>query len=875
MPSTPTYPGVYVEELPSGVRTVTGVSTSIGAFLGYFSRGPMDEAVRIFSYGDFERIFGGLRSDSEAAYAIRQFFLNGGSEAYVVRVAAAVSAATAAWTLQDDAGADVLTLSASDPGAPGNDLRIEVEYGSASDPTSEFTVHLFVDGEGTPRETHADLTVATAEAAINGASAWLDVSVPASASTNRPAQSGTTGGQIGTLAAQTDDTVEVLVNGAVVGTFSWGTSLTTVTGAASRLQGHLQGLGGSLVGATVTAADDRLRILTNSGSDDDEVSLRDTGGGTVVATLLLDAGNAVVNPQRFAFEGGVDAEPSAATVELMDAVGGSGVLQAAAASPGDWGNAIRVDVDHGILDPSGDPDTDFNVTVSEMGTVAGRLQPVQEETFTGMVLDPTSRRFLVDVADGSDLVSFSLVGAPGPGSRPAQTGTVSDSLGTGPGEVDPASLAGGETMQVSLDGGTTEVTVTLGTGPFATAPALASSLQAAIRAASPLLDQATVQVLGSTATRRFLRIKAGTDDPADIVTFSDNGTGDTLAGLLGLDDPARANVQHYVLGASEAVGAQGLPGGARLVGHDGGLPGATELIGGSSAKTGMHALAGVDLFNLLCIPDTMRLSEAEAAQVAGEATGLCEAERAFYILDVPQPSNPLDEPEEIKEWMDENGGLRHRNVALYYPRPVVPDPLNDFRPRPVASSGTMAGVYARTDGTRGVWKAPAGTEASLRGVQSLEYRLTDAENGVLNPIAVNALRTRPVIGNVAWGARTLMGADALASEWKYVPVRRTALFIEESLFRGTQWVVFEPNDSTLWSQIRLSVGTFMNGLFRQGAFQGSKPADAYFVRCDAETNPQADIDRGIVNILVGFAPLKPAEFVILKFQQMAGQSEGG
>jgi hypothetical protein len=171
-----------------------------------------------------------------------------------------------------------------------------------------------------------------------------------------------------------------------------------------------------------------------------------------------------------------------------------------------------------------------------------------------------------------------------------------------------------------------------------------------------------------------------------------------------------------------------------------------------------------------------------------------------------------------------------------------------------------------------VWKAPAGTDASLLGVQQLEYNVIDGENGVLNPLGINSLRTFPVFGPICWGARTLFGADQLADDYKYVPVRRLALYLEESLFRGTQWVVFEPNDAPLWAQIRLNVGAFMQDLFVQGAFQGSTPQQAYFVKCDSETTTQTDINNGIVNIVVGFAPLKPAEFVIIKIQQMAGQA---
>jgi phage tail sheath protein FI len=211
-----------------------------------------------------------------------------------------------------------------------------------------------------------------------------------------------------------------------------------------------------------------------------------------------------------------------------------------------------------------------------------------------------------------------------------------------------------------------------------------------------------------------------------------------------------------------------------------------------------------------------------------------------------------------------------QNAAVYFPRVSVPDPLNENRSRMVGSSGTLAGVWARIDGQRGVWKAPAGTEAGLVGA-TLAVNLTDLDNGSLNPLGVNVLRSFPVFGTVSWGGRTLMGADREASEWKYIPVRRTALYIEESLYEGLKWVVFEPNAEPLWAQIRLNVGGFMHDLFRKAAFAGLTPKQAYLVKCDSETTTQIDIDKGIVNILVGFAPLKPAEFVIIQIEQLAGQ----
>jgi phage tail sheath protein FI len=303
----------------------------------------------------------------------------------------------------------------------------------------------------------------------------------------------------------------------------------------------------------------------------------------------------------------------------------------------------------------------------------------------------------------------------------------------------------------------------------------------------------------------------------------------------------------------------------------------TELVGDPNARTGIHALDAADLFNLLVIPPRTRDLDVGSATWTAAAE-YCRIRRAVLLIDSPSgwTANPATA---IADAVSGADGLRTAvgnnkiNAAVYYPRLLMPDALSENRPTDFASCGAIAGIIARTDVQRGVWKAPAGLEASFSGVQAFTYTMTDGQNGQLNPFGVNCLRTFPVIGNVVWGARTLAGADLLASEWKYLPVRRLALYIEESLFRGTQWVVFEPNDEPLWAQIRLNVGAFMQNLFRQGAFQGITPRAAYFVKCDRETTTQNDIDLGIVNILVGFAPLKPAEFVVIKIQQIAGQVE--
>lgn len=290
--------------------------------------------------------------------------------------------------------------------------------------------------------------------------------------------------------------------------------------------------------------------------------------------------------------------------------------------------------------------------------------------------------------------------------------------------------------------------------------------------------------------------------------------------------------------------------------------------GKDGSKKGLYAFKQYgDIVNLLCIPPYLSSGDVDVDRdVLEKAASYCLDHRGLLIVDPPTGWNRKDKatagPSDVM--------TVSKNAALFFPRIKKSNPLRDNQVEEFAPCGAIAGVMARTDATRGVWKAAAGLEARLMGVVEPSISLTDAENGELNPLGVNCLRRLPAAGNVVWGARTMVGDDRLADQWKYVPVRRTALFIEESLYRGSQWAVFEPNDEPLWAQLRLNIGTFMNGLFRQGAFQGKSPSEAYFVKCDATTTTQAEIDRGIVQIVVGFAPLKPAEFVILYIQQIAG-----
>jgi hypothetical protein len=239
----------------------------------------------------------------------------------------------------------------------------------------------------------------------------------------------------------------------------------------------------------------------------------------------------------------------------------------------------------------------------------------------------------------------------------------------------------------------------------------------------------------------------------------------------------------------------------------------------------------------------------------------------FYVADMTQDEKDL---ESVTLYRDK---LANPNSygAIYFPWIKALDPTGKSKEAiSLPPSGFLAGIYARTDAKRGVWKAPAGTEATVSGAVGLVTELTDTQHGNLNKDSksVCVVRKFPGAGIVVWGSRTLSSDP----EWKYIPVRRMAIMLRVSIFNGIQWAVFEPNDEELWSQLRLNIGSFMMNLYRQGAFQGSKPSDAFFVKCDKDTTTQDDINLGIVNVLVGFAPLKPAEFVIVKISQMAGQS---
>ena len=312
----------------------------------------------------------------------------------------------------------------------------------------------------------------------------------------------------------------------------------------------------------------------------------------------------------------------------------------------------------------------------------------------------------------------------------------------------------------------------------------------------------------------------------------------------------------FVNGGTQAVAVRLASGGTSLAEAD--FIGA----GKEAAQQGLYALEKSSGFNLLCLPPYADGRDIEPSLIAAAAQ-YCERKRAFFLVDPPAA---WVDARSALTGMQRGVGTTSANAAVYFPRLLEPDPLRGNQVETFAPCGAVAGVIARNDMQRGVWKAPAGVGATLTGVTRLSVALTDGEASSLSQLGINCLRPMPAAGPVVWGARTLQGAQN--SEWKYVNVRRFVLFVEESISRGIQWAVFEPNGPPLWAQISSSVEVFLRTLWRQGALQGTKPDEAYFVRCGAETTTQTDIENGVVNILVGLAALKPAEFVIIRISQM-------
>jgi phage tail sheath protein FI len=683
--STYTYPGVYIEELPSGQHTITGAATSIAAFIGWTNQGPVGEAVMVESWAEYEAMFGGLIPGIYLGYAVYQFFLNGGSQAYIVRLCVMLPSGPGV-AVAAQATINGLQVAAANPGSWGNNIAIAIS--NVSSVANTFNLQVFeLNANGTLSlvESYSNLSISAtspqyAVTVVNSQSNYIAITTTPPPPISPPA------------------------------------SLTLPTATA---------------------------YYTIAGSA--------TGS---------------VTP-------------------------GSGVTQAA---------------------------TGATATLVSVGTSGTML-------ITGLVGGPANATAWTGAA------TFT----PSSGAVPIQSTALI------PGRVTSGTFSASETVTQSQSGGS---------------------------ATAYLIGGSAASTSGIVTSGYLLVAGLAGSAPNSFNTWSDSG------GAVFTPSGSPLPTSAIPLGTSSTPGVTDPP----LQATDPASPFVQLLLGPTSSSepmTGYQLLANVTpMFNLLCVPGHVD------ANTIGQLQEFCAINRAFLIVDSPYVQNLSTA--NVNSMANSSGpvdggsnpltnGQYTSNAAFYFPWISASDPISGqsalFPP-----GGFVAGIYASTDASRGVWKAPAGIDAGLTGSVGLQYVMSDQQNGGLNPIAVNCVRQFPSFGNVVWGARTMAGADAVGSQWKYVPIRRLALFIESSLYAGTQWAVFEPNSEPLWGQVRLSIGTFMQGLFLQGAFAGTTPQQAYFVKCDDENNTDATTALGILNVTVGFAPLYPAEFVVIQIQQMMSQS---
>ncbi|UWU14096.1 phage tail sheath subtilisin-like domain-containing protein [Rhizobium sullae] len=527
----------------------------------------------------------------------------------------------------------------------------------------------------------------------------------------------------------------------------------------------------------------------------------------------------------------------------------------------------------------------FNLNISDRLT--GRI-----ERFSNLSTSSASARFapsvVNDAATGSKLVAMSLTGIDK--QAPQATGSIY-SIGTKPAagsfasaqklkvniEFRDANGAVDAGAAVSIDVVAFEKDVAKPTTPLELCTRLTAALNAALRAdatAAGKLETLSIDggIFEGGTLMRFRIAPVGTtvtpSRRADgAVTLAAPTSGTSLLNTYSLTENV-ANPSRFQLGWAYASSQIS---GAPTAGDDGDAHGQPVS---SNFKDVVTALIEPDpFFNILCLPDAVRSSAADplvpqhanCSSIYSEAAFVCSKKFAFLIMDPPPNVQDVGGAE---AWKTTGISFQSKHSAAYFPNIRVDDPLEPGAIRSHPPSGAIAGLFARTDSATGVWQAPAGTESVLSGAYGPSVVLSDEQQGILNPLGLNVIRKFPVYGTVSFGSRTIDGADAMNSEWKYIPVRRTASYILRSLSEGLRWAVHKPNGEQLWSQLRVNVTAFMQGLFRQGAFKGVSSREAYFVACDSSTTTADDINAGVVNIVIGFAPLRPAEFVVISLRQI-------
>lgn len=826
MPVVLSYPGVYVEEVPSGQFTITGVATSITAFVGRAPCGPTDEPVYLFNFGDYERIFGGLAYDFPLSYAVQDFFTNGGGQAVVARLFEKNTDLSASdW---DKSAANALAaMQSALKGKPEPAVFNRDDLLGAG---ADAAAALPQPDQPLARAMLQKVTVAAPTTAADFATAVAALTAPPyPAVTAAMALDSNGGGALAAPAVQVTNAVLAAAFDPTGNTFNKTSTVADLQSAAAMAAIDFQ-------------ENPSMKIA--------RAAQKAVTGASVSAAL--DASISAIGPSIPAGTG--NAAP--AGIEVLQAV--MAVIRkafdplvppATLPVPGQTGHTGQTDqtpapehVDKGDTTPT---PTALTMATS-IKTAIGAAALTGSALIAGnAAVDAAAAASTGAKASVVSVIQAALLAASNAAfSLPAEQ--VLNLVAANPG-------AWGNNFMATID--VDNIT----------------AQSAKIFANSHLRQE---DLFNLTV---FYRRHNGTTDVERFTNVTVKQLPDEREPLPNRIDLELAAKSQYVRVANDDQGLPTLPANAPVLaagsaagGNDGQYLQTSSYVGDQSQATGIYMLKKIDLFNLLCIPPDNRVTGRDTdPEVYQEAMAYCVDRRAVLIVDPPTAwadkytKGELDAvtPESLHLY-----GTQTRNAAVYFPRVIKEDLMMDGRLDVFPACGAIAGVIAASDVQRGVWKAPAGQNAGLNNIYGLELSLTDDEQGELNPRGINCLRNLPVLGPVVWGARTLRGADQLSDDFKYLSVRRLALFLEESLYRGTRWAVFEPNNEALWSSLRLAINAFMGDLGKQGAFYDFK------ITCDKDTNSQTNIDKGIVTVLIQYAPVKPAEFVVLQFQQQAGLS---
>lgn len=574
------------------------------------------------------------------------------------------------------------------------------------------------------------------------------------------------------------------------------------------------------------------------------------------------------------------ANTATANLVLADrAAAGQETMTIAAASAGFWGNNIEVEITNGTVDPN----NEFNLLVYKGSGEDALLL----EVFENLSMVNTAGNFVEKVTSTSKSIVITVNDA-------NPTLASAEARGASIGGAAPTALVAPETqMRINIDGdGYQEIDLTLGVGGGAgqvanlnTPANIAGAIQFVVRneiaplrastaagaftaftAVVEAVDAVNVLVLrsGSSSESSSVTIARASDNANNATGFLSLGQLDGGSETMGAAITRPATISYavdadrYALGDHSPLAVTG-PVISIEAGSDG-----DPIINEQPYVDALSLLDTKEDVSLISIPGVA------SPTLFGDAVNYCDnrpLSDCFFIGDMPQDYDTVQEAQGFVASI----GNKISYGAAYMPWLYMND-LTGASSQPIAvpPSGFLAGIYAKTDARRGVWKAPAGTAATVAGASGLVANITDVEQGLLNvtPYHVNVIRQFASAGRVVWGARTITND----TEWMYIPVRRMAILLRVSIYRGIQWAVFEPNDTPLWQALRLNITSFMMTLYRRGAFQGNSPGDAFFVKVDSETTTQDDINAGIVNMQVGFAPLKPAEFIVVQISQKVGQS---